>query len=405
MNEWDEQDWKRFEDALRDRDPWELASELELPPPDAGPLRALAARLDEERTNAQKLLAPLLTSQAAFEGAGVEDLLGTPSSVAVLTSAAIELYARQPSFALAVATAAVNLGARLAAADELPAPATLGLARVERGKVLFLIGRYREAEEELGLADEAFDRDVFATDWERARAALVRANVYVETHRFDAAIAEARRAARAFRAFGDTSRFLAARLVEGGVFLLQRDFRMAAGVLDGLAEEARSLGDRLHLARALQTAGNCYIELGEHEQAERHFREALALWDELRLPVERVRTNWSIGVLHRSMGDLDEAIDRIDDARRGFEALGIVNDAAIARLELAEVLLLAERASDVPDLLRDVVVSFTNEGLMQNAKIALAYLRESVEAGAIEARMVRHVRDYLEHPESAFLPL
>ena len=71
MNEWDEEDWKRFEDALRDREPWELATELELPPPDPTPLRALAARLDEERTAAQQLLAPLLTSQESFEGAGV----------------------------------------------------------------------------------------------------------------------------------------------------------------------------------------------------------------------------------------------------------------------------------------------------------------------------------------------
>ncbi|HEX6100702.1 MAG TPA: hypothetical protein VF432_30575 [Thermoanaerobaculia bacterium] len=410
MNEWDEEDWKRFEDALRDREPWELAAELELPPPDTTALRELAGRLDQERTAAQQRLEPLLTSLETFERAGVErdPAFRSASAVSVLTSAAMALYEREPAFALAVATAAVNIGASLPE-HLLPVPAVLGLARVERGKVLFLIGRYREAEEELRLADETFDLDPFATDWERARGALIRANVYVETLRLDEAVSVARAAALVFRVFGDPSRFLAARLVEGGVLLLQREYRTAADVLEGLAEEARRRDDRLHLARALQTAGNCYIELGEHEQAARRFTEALALWDELGLNVERVRTSWSLGVLDRAMGDLDAAAGRIDGARRSFEALGIVNDAAIARLELAEVLLLAQRPDEVPDLLRNVVVSFTSEGLMQNAKIALAYLREAVEAGAIEARIVRHVRDYLQElparPESVFLPL
>lgn len=410
MNEWDEEDWKRFEDALRDREPWELAAELELPPPDPAPLRELAARLDEERTAAQRVLEPLLASQEAFERAGVErePALRTSSAVSVLTSAATTLYERQPLFALTVARAAVAIGAQLASVEQLPRLSVLGLAHVECGKVLFLIGRYREAEDELRRADAAFDLDPLATDWEYARASLVRANVYAEGHHFEEAVAEARRAAQSFRTFGDTSRFLAARLVEGGVLFLQGRFRAAADVLGALTVEARHHDDRLHLARALQTAGNCSIELGEPERASAQFLEALALWSHLGVEVERVRTQWSIGVLHKTMGDLEGAIVRIDEARRSFEALGVVNDAAIARLDLAEVLLLAERPDEVPDLLRNVVVSFTSEGLMHNAKIALAYLREAVEAGAVEARVVRHVREYLDHlpanPAGAFTP-
>lgn len=411
MNEWNEQDWEEFEDALREREPWELADELELPPPDPGELRELATRLDQERAAAQMLIEPHLVSLTRFNEAEIErdPAFRTSAAVSVLTAAAVTLYDRQPMFALAVATAAVTIGAKLSAAGQLPARSVLGMAHVERGKVLFLIGHYREAEDELRRADEAFDIDPLATEWEHARASLVRANVYAEGHRFDDAIGQARSAARAFRMFGDTSRFLAARLVEGGVLFMQGRFRSAADVLDPLAEEARVLGDRLHLARALQTAGNCYIELGDHERAAAHFFEAHALWDELGLDVERVRTNWSIGIMHKAMGDLEGAIARIDEARRSFEALGVVNDAAITRLELAETLLLAGRPDDVPDLLRNVVVSFTSEGIMHNARIALAYLREAVEAGAIEPRIVRHVRNYLEdlptNPAILFRPL
>jgi tetratricopeptide (TPR) repeat protein len=410
MNEWDEQDWKRFEDALRDREPWELAAELELPPPDTGALRELATRLDEERTAAQALLEPLLVSLRVFEEAQVErdGRFRTRAAVDALTTAAVNWRERQPAFALVIATAAVTIATKLASVHELR-PMLLGSARLERAKALFVIGKYRECEEELVRADAAFGDDPFATEWEHARVSLVRSNIYVETHRPDEAMVEARGAARTFRAFGDTALYLAARMVEGGVLVIQRSFRAAADTLDALAAEALRAGDQLHRARARQTAANCYIELREYETAAAYLFEALTLWDELGLDTERVRTNWSIGVLLLARGEVDSAIERIDQARRSFEALGVVNDAAIARLELAEALLAADRPAEVPDLLRNVVVSFTSEGIMHNARIALAYLREAVEAGAIEPRIIRHVRNYLEelptHPTSAFTPL
>jgi tetratricopeptide (TPR) repeat protein len=410
MTEWDEEEWKRFEEALRDREPWELAAELELPPPDTGALRELAAQLDGERTAAQNLLEPLLASFDAFQQARIEDnpAFHTRGVIDVLHSNARALRNTQPQFALEAARVAVSIATRLFQV-ECCSGSVLGRTHVDHAWAYFFVGRYRDAEEALRLADAAFDGDPFATDWDRAHASLVRANTYVETHRLDEASAEAILAAAAFETFGDFHYALAASLVEGGILFMRHHYRDAAGLLDRLAADAQRIGDRLHFARARQTAGNCYIELGEHEKAARYFLDALTVWEELGLDTERVRTKWSIGVLHKSMGDLDGAIVRIDDARRAFEALGIVNDAAIARLELAEVLLLAERPDEVPDLLRNVVVSFTSEGITHNAKIALAYLREAVEAGAIEARIIRHVREYIEelptHPDSVFLPL
>lgn len=410
MKEWTEDEWRRFEDALRTREPWEMAEELRLPPPDAGVLRELAARLDEERASAQALLEPVLTSLATFQAAEVEsdEAFRTLGVIDVLNDSARMLRNTQPQFALATASAAVSIATQLAKVDACPGR-ILGRTEVEHAWAFFFVGRYRDAEEALRRADAAFDDDPLATDWDRAHGSLVRANTYREMHRFREASAEALFAGRAFQAFGDERYSLVARLLEGGILFMQRDYRAGAEVLDRLAVEAERAGDLLHVARARQTAGSCYIELGEHERAADYFFEALAIWDELGLDTERIRTNWSIGVLKKAMGDLDGAIAWIDDARRSFEALGVVNDAALARLELAEVLLLAGRGAEVLDLLRHVVVSFTSEGLMHNASIALAYLRDAVEAGAVEARIVRHVRDYLEelpaHPTHIFVPL
>lgn len=410
MNDWDNEQWQRFEEALRSPEPWELADQFLIPPPNVAPLRLVAARLDEERTAARTLLDPLLVSLETFTAAKVDGdpAFHTCGVVDVLNDAARPLRNTQPQLALATATAAVTIAAKLAQVGSCT-PRVLGRTYMERGWALFFVGRYREAEEALRHADVAYAEDPRATDWDRAHAALARANVYVETHRHDEASREARFAAKVFATFGDHHYSLAARVIDGHVLFLRRDYAGAAAVLDAVALEASRSGDRLHLARARQSAGNCYIELGDLAKAEDYFYTALTLWDELELDVERLRTEWSLGALSKARGDLDEAILRIDEARRAFEKLGIVNDAAITRLELAEVLLLADRPSEVPDLLRDVVVSFTSEGMMRNASMALAYLREAVEAGGIEPRLVRHVRDYLEelpiHPANLFTPL
>jgi tetratricopeptide (TPR) repeat protein len=404
MNHIEEDDWQFFETALRDPEPWLLADALSAPPPDPRRLRDLAARLDEERADARELLAPALVSLERFEAAAVARNLVYQSRgvVDVLTEAARPLRNTQPLLALAAADAAVAIATRLAEVDECPWRVA-GTAHVERAWALFFVGRYREAEESLRFAVAAFDEDPQATDWDRAQASLVRANVYVETHRLEEASEEALSAAAAFDSFGDRQYYLTASVIEGHVLFLRRDYRAAANLLDRVAMQTN---DPLLRARVRQSAGNCYIELGEYDRAESYFFEAGALWEELGLHVERVRTSWSLGALAKARGDLSTAIERIDAARAAFDAIGIVNDAAIARLELAEVLLLAGRAEEVPALLRDVVVAFTAEGVMRNAALALAYLRESVAAGAVEARLVRHVRLYLEelpsHPEKSF---
>lgn len=407
MKQMTEEDWQAFEDALRDPEPWLLADALSAPPPNPARLRALAAKLDEERAAARELLCPALVSPEAFAAAAIDEdpRYHSRGVVDVLNESARPLRNAHPLLALSAADAAVSIATRLMKMNDCP-PRVAGTAHVDRAWALFFIGRYRDAEEALRQADAMFDEDPQATDWDRAHASLVRANVYVETHRLEEASEEALSAAAAFDSFGDEKYYLAASLIEGNILFLRRDYHNAVRVLNRVAVDAARNGDRVLSAGARQSAGNCYIELGEVDKAEPYFLEALSLWEEQGLYVEQVRTRWSLGALQKARGDLDGAIGRIDEARRAFEDLGIVNDAALARLELAEVLLLAERADDVPDLLREVVVSFTSEGVMRNASLALAYLREAVEAGAVEARLVRQVRAYLEelpsHPEKIF---
>jgi hypothetical protein len=78
-------------------------------------------------------------------------------------------------------------------------------------------------------------------------------------------------------------------------------------------------------------------------------------------------------------------------------------------MQLAEALLRAGRPETVPDLLRSLVVSFASEGMMRNARIALAYLHDAMEQNRLNADLVRHVRTYIEQlpfqRNTAFTPL
>lgn len=148
------------------------------------------------------------------------------------------------------------------------------------------------------------------------------------------------------------------------------------------------------------------MALGDYAVASAYFAESLPLWERLGYQLEVVRAKWSLANILLNTGRVVEAIDDLHEVRTGFEALGVINDAALTRLQLAEALLLDNRAEDVSTILDGVVLNFSAEGLTRNANLALAYIREAVEANTIEPELLRDVRLYLEElpysPERVF---
>lgn len=403
---------ERIDGALRQPIPWEISDDIqsEQPPP-AEVVRSRARTIDGEAAAARALLAPLFASPVGFRRACVEDdpRFRTTGAVAALYRAARELSERQPQFALLTANAAVSIATKLAAARTLRSNLHLGRAYLERGWILFLIGRYKDAELSLDRAERIYDEEPEATGWDLAWVWLVRANIYVESERMGTGRLLALAAARQFRIFGDSVRYLNARLLLAIVLSMEGDHRASAEVSEEIIRITRERRDTLLLARALHNCAEAYLFLREFEKALPGYLEAYAIWDELGLDVERTRTNWSLATLDMETGRLENGIRRLDETYRAFEALGVVNDAALARMELGEALLRAGRPETVPDLLRNVVVNFAAEGMMRNARIALAYLHEAIEQNRLSANLVRHVRTYIEQlpfqPNLAFAPL
>ena len=403
---------ERIDRALREPVTWEISDDIQSEPrPIPDLLRHRTRVIDEEASAAHALLAPLLASPLRFRDARVEDdqNFHTTGAVAALYRVARELTERQPQFALLAANAAVAIATKLAAAGTLRSKLHLGRAYLERGRTLFLIGRYRDAEHSLDRAESTYDETAEATGWDLASVWLIRANIYVESERMGPARLLALAASRQFRIFGDVVMYLNARLLLASALFMEGDYRASAEAAEEIVQLARTRRDTLLLGRALQNCAEAYLLLREYTKALPLYLEAYAIWDELGLEIERIRTNWSLATLDTETGKVDEGIKRLNETYRAFEALGIINDAALARMQLAEALLRVGRSETVPDLLRNLVVNFASEGMMRNARIALAYLHEAIEQNRLSADLVRHVRAYIEQlpfrPNTAFAPL
>jgi tetratricopeptide (TPR) repeat protein len=388
-----------FERALSDPLAWSIADSLTDTVASApSPLRQRIEALDRSADRTHELLMPIMVSLAAFKQAEIERLqvYRSPEVVRALCAAAKGVRDTQPQLALAMATAAEEI------ASKLSSPGLVAASSLERAIAFVVLARYREADSALVRAEHGYLNDAGATEWDFANVWLTQANVCVETDRSDKALELAERAAEAYVNFGDRTRASRALLVRGGVLYLRGDYAAGLRVYEEFMAclatgPSKGEADILTRARATQGLGNCYAGLRQHAKAIELLSEALALWDELGADTERIRTTWSLAGVEVAQGNFDIGIRQLEDVVRQFGGLGVQNDCALARLELAEALLAAGRPDEVGTVLRDVAISFASEGMMRNARFALAYLHEAMTSGRLTASGVRYVRGYLEH--------
>jgi hypothetical protein len=108
-------------------------------------------------------------------------------------------------------------------------------------------------------------------------------------------------------------------------------------------------------------------------------------------------------------GDLAAGVRRLDVARHELKSLGMVSEHGLATLEWAEARLALEQPEGVAPACRAIVMRFESEGMMKNARLALAYVHHALAQGTATPALVRHVRLYLEAlpslPNEGFVPL
>jgi tetratricopeptide (TPR) repeat protein len=389
-----------FDMALHDSLPWEMSDSMpvrrEAPPP---------ALLDRARTiaaadaQARELVMPLVDSAIRFRAARVDDdpRFYTLAVIRLLTKVANGMHERQPQFGLVLADTGLNIAEKLPASLQAQSAWYVGTSWKERANALRYLGRFKEADEALDRAEEAFESGGNAEPFDLAIVQYVRATLYSQMERFEDVVTLARSAAETFHLYGDTRRYLSALLVEGlGYYNAHRD-RESAEIMERVAVLARSARESDLLGRALLNAANSYVRLRDYGKATAYYADAISVMDDLDLPTESARLHWSLATLKVERGDYDGGLLELEHSRLQLQQLGMANDAALVTLDLVAGLLAAEQPERVPELCRAITLTFSSEGMMRNAKKALAYLTETVTSGYATPEAVRHVRAFLEH--------
>lgn len=93
-----------------------------------------------------------------------------------------------------------------------------------------------------------------------------------------------------------------------------------------MADTASLTGTEMHRAWAAEGAGRASLARSDHTGAASGFREALALWDQLRMPYEGARSQAGLAAALLDAGDRDGAKALVEAARATFHRLGAAPD-------------------------------------------------------------------------------
>jgi tetratricopeptide (TPR) repeat protein len=377
-----------LEESLHKAEVWERVPAFQAPPKGLQEILAEKAAIERQNAEALRRLAPHLKSPLHFEDANVAEnaRFRDAGVVRMLTAEAAGLRERKPKFALQLATAACVVARKLDAE-----PLFLAAAIRERANALRFVGRFKEALTALDEAEAIFRR-LPSGAFDLAIVEYVRATVVIQFEERSAEALElARSAIRTFREYGDRQRELAARLVEAEALRIVRGSADAANAYEEVITLAQRTEQRNILAYGFQNSAIAYADLGDIEKAERYFAEALAIYDELGVTVEQVRTQWEMARMLVLRGKLESGAGALELARQRLRDLELREDHALATLDWAGVRLALNRADGVAAACREIMLEYESEGATKNARLALAYVEEALRHGSATPRLVRQV--------------
>ena len=384
-------------EALRDPFVWQPQRTTSAPKPERiAALATFKKRLDDEDVIASELLDSVFKGPSAWWGNSLrKNGTRTAGVVRQILARVRGMWARVPADALVAVTLALEIADSLAVTD-YPSDFVITLrAQALRDQAwgFSVMGRLREA---TAAADRA-ERLLLQTpipDYELARLNLVRAAVYRMTDRIDEAIALSRKSAEIFERFGDRRMLVTARVSEGGMLFGRNEYAPALAAYRSVENDPAISDDATRVAIRFNI-GLCHRELGQIEEAIQALTAARAEYEMLGLDANLARCRWSLATTISSAGRQSEAIPLFREAWKGLEALEMESEAALSALELVENLIVLGRTDEVPAICRTLIDRFTRAGMGGSAMTALAFLRETVATGHATPALVRHVHEFL----------
>jgi tetratricopeptide (TPR) repeat protein len=236
---------------------------------------------------------------------------------------------------------------------------------------------------------------------------LFEAGVLYEQQRLDEAAVIAEEAERTFAHLGDKRR-IDALFLRASIKYEARALDAAVLLFEQIIEYAQDVSDIQWDGRGAHALGVVEVDRGNLSAASVHLHRALVIFREIGQEPFRVATEWGLARLVLRSGKIHEAIRRLRDVAAEFEKHGIVTDAALVRLEIADAWLASGEPQQVVEIASHIFSVFVEAGMMSSALSAIAYLREAAAARRVSADDIEAVRRFIKraerHPSLQFVP-
>lgn len=406
--------FRMISDALCDEEIWNTSAMRSEPvPATIANLRAFADRMADEDTRAEAILQELLAGSREewMPRMHQHPEWRTAGVVRKLIDRAYEALITMPPDAVQICELATTTADNLEPADH-PSdtiPRLRGSAWRAKAYALFYVGQLNAAEAAIFASERHFSL-CMVNEYEMARLGVVQALVLRPFERFTEASEAAAASARIFERHGDMDKTVSARLAEVQILGSRNMYAQAERLLLDLEQQVAPSAHVGTHARVLGNLGQCYRKMGNVKLSIHYYDCASALFDEIGAQTETLRIRWSVAVMLAEAGRVSDACQRLRNLTREMEQRGMTSEAALASLDVAELLLAQNRYEEVDEICRSTMQVFERAGLAYTTRAltALAFLQESASRRRPDPTVVRHVREYIRQlpaqPNLLFAP-
>ena len=206
----------------------------------------------------------------------------------------------------------------------------------------------------------------------------------------------------------DRKRYVSARTIGASVLMRLKRFEEADAVLTQTIDFATEDQDKETIAYMLHNIAICAAEKGDETRAQNCHEEAVALFEELGMVVEMPRARGAFIAILRRRGKLAEAISEYYKVRNDYIRLGMPLIAARSSMEIAELLLQANRFHEAEHLCSTILDVFVGAQFHREIARSLEYLQECAAHQKLNTHAIQHVRHFLDSissdDEAVFVP-
>lgn len=234
---------------------------------------------------------------------------------------------------------------------------------------------------------------------ERALCLDLRSSLLRAQRRFDEALKTLSEAASIFRQHGHSHR-------AGRSLVKMSTVHHCAGDLTGaipLLFKALRLIDPEKEPRLLLSAHHNLIddlaEAGRFIEAQKLYRQTLPLYRDYPDASTQNRRKWVKGKISLGLGQMQRAESLFLVAREGFIADGVSYDVALISLDLALIYARQGRITDLKRVAEEMLPIFSSLQIEREALVALAFLRQALDAEEASVEVVSRVADFFRRAQ------